>query len=111
MTIRIHSHDLLLVAPLWERSNLCGWFGVGKVWLVGNVEILAGYCKCVIDRVRATVSTDSYVISVGEGEYIYGQMYIPLRRRMVFACLDTTTGPRTAGSLAPHCMGNGSTPD
>lgn len=26
------------------------------------------------------------------------------------ACLDTTTGPRTAGSLAPHSMGNGSTP-
>jgi hypothetical protein len=35
----------------------------------------------------------------------------PLRLRMVLLCLDTTTGPRTAGSLAPHCMGKGSTPD
>ena len=30
---------------------------------------------------------------------------------MVLLCLETTTGPRTAGSLAPHCMGKGSTPD
>jgi hypothetical protein len=49
MTIRIHSYNLLFVAPLWERSNLRSRFGVGEVWLMGDVEVLACYGKRIVD--------------------------------------------------------------
>lgn len=49
MTIGVHGHDLLLVAPLWEGTDLRGWLGIGEVWLVGDVEILACHGKSVID--------------------------------------------------------------
>lgn len=51
MAIRIHSHNLLLVAPLWERANLGCRLSVGEVWLVGDVEVLACYSKSIVDGV------------------------------------------------------------
>lgn len=51
MAIRIHSHNLPLVAPLRERANLGGRLRVGEVWLVGDVEVLACYGKSIVDGV------------------------------------------------------------
>jgi hypothetical protein len=31
MTKRIHGNDLLLVGPLRERPDVCGWLGVGEI--------------------------------------------------------------------------------
>jgi hypothetical protein len=59
MAIRIHSHNLLLVAPLRKRANLGSGLGVGEVWLVGDVEVLACYSKGIIDGVRASVGANS----------------------------------------------------
>lgn len=27
----IHSHNLLLITPLWEGANVCGWLGIGEI--------------------------------------------------------------------------------
>ena len=51
MAIRIHSYNLLLVAPLRERTNLGGRLCIGEVWLVGDVEVLACYSKSIVDGV------------------------------------------------------------
>ena len=58
MTIWIHSHNLLPVAPLRERANLGGWLRVGKVWLVGDVQVLACHGKGIVDGVRASVGAN-----------------------------------------------------
>lgn len=59
VTVRIHSHDLLLVGPLREGSDLCSGFSVREVRFVGDVEVLACYSKGVVDGVGASMSTDS----------------------------------------------------
>jgi hypothetical protein len=59
MSIWIHGHNLLLVAPLWERTNFGSGFCVGEVWLMGDVEVLAGDGKSVVDGIRTPMSTDS----------------------------------------------------
>jgi hypothetical protein len=51
MTVRIHGHDLLRVAPLRERSNLRSRLSVGKVRLVSDVEVLAGYSQGIVNRI------------------------------------------------------------
>ena len=51
MAVGIHSHNLLLVAPLRERTNFSGRLSVCKVWLVRDVEVLAGYSKGIVDGV------------------------------------------------------------
>jgi hypothetical protein len=51
MTIRIHSNDLLRVAPLRERSNLRGRLSVRKVRLVGDVKVLACDSQGVVDGI------------------------------------------------------------
>lgn len=61
MTQRIHSYDLLPVAPLRERPDRGGRLGVGKVRLVCDIEIATCYSESVVDGVRATVGTDSFV--------------------------------------------------
>ena len=59
MTQRVHSYNLLLVAPLRKGSYVRCGLGVGEVWFVVHVEVLAGYSECVVDAVRASVGTDS----------------------------------------------------
>ena len=49
MTVRVHSHNLLLVTPLWERTDLCGRLSVREVWLVTNIEVFACYGKSIVD--------------------------------------------------------------
>lgn len=59
MSIRIHGDNLLLVAPLREGTDVCSRFSVGKVWLVVDIEVLAGYGKSVIDAVGAAMGANS----------------------------------------------------
>jgi hypothetical protein len=60
MTVWIHGYNLLLVAPLWERANLRSRFGIGEIWLVCNVEVLACYSEGVVYGIGTSMSTDSY---------------------------------------------------
>jgi len=59
MAIGVHCHNLLPVAPLGEGPNLCSGLSVGEIGLVGDVQVLAGYGKSVVDGVGASVSTNS----------------------------------------------------
>lgn len=49
MAIGVHGHNLLLVTPLWEGADFRSRLGVGEVWLVGDVEVLACYGKGVVN--------------------------------------------------------------
>ena len=51
MTVRVHGHNLLLVAPLWKWSNLGSRLSVGEVRLVSDVKVLACYSQCIVDGV------------------------------------------------------------
>lgn len=64
MAIGVHGNDLLLVVPLRERSNVGSGLGVGEIRLVCDVEVLASDSKCVVDRIRASVSSDCCIKSV-----------------------------------------------
>ena len=59
MTERIHGDDLLRVTPLREWANVGSRFRVGEVWLMVDVEILAGDGESVIYGVRSSVSANS----------------------------------------------------
>lgn len=60
MTVRVHSHNLLLVAPLREGTNFCSRLSVGEVRLVSDVKVLACYGKGVVDGIRASMSANSW---------------------------------------------------
>ena len=64
MAIWIHGNDLLLVVPLRERSNAGSGLGVGEIGLVCDVEVLASDSKRVVDRIRASVSSNCCIKSV-----------------------------------------------
>lgn len=51
MTVGVHRDDLLLIVPLWEWTDIGGGLSVCEVWLMGNVKVLAGYSKRIVDRV------------------------------------------------------------
>jgi hypothetical protein len=51
MAIRIHSHNLLRVAPLRERPDLCSRLCVGEVRFVSDVEVFAGYSQGIVDGI------------------------------------------------------------
>ena len=51
MTVWIHSYNLLLVAPLWEGTDLRRGLSVGEIRLVSNIEVLAGDGERVVNGV------------------------------------------------------------
>jgi hypothetical protein len=64
MAIWIHGNDLLLVVPLRERSNAGSGLSVGEIGLVRDVELTASDSKRVVDRIRASVSSNCCTKSV-----------------------------------------------
>lgn len=67
MPPRIHSHNLLLVAPLGERSDGHGGFGVGVIGLVVVGELARGEGEGVVDGVGASVGADCVSAADGGG--------------------------------------------
>ena len=51
MAVWVHGHNLLWVAPLRERTDLRGRLSVSEVWLVCDVEVLAGNGQSIVDGV------------------------------------------------------------
>jgi hypothetical protein len=51
MSVWVHRNDLLLVVPLWERTDVGGRLSVCEVWLVRDVKVLTCYSKRVVDRI------------------------------------------------------------
>jgi hypothetical protein len=51
MTVRVHGHNLLGITPLREGSDLCSRLSVSEVWLMSDVEVLAGDGQSIVDGV------------------------------------------------------------
>ena len=58
MAPRIHGHDLLLVPPLGERSDVLGRLGIGEYWSIALDEALARNGERMVNGVAAPMSAN-----------------------------------------------------
>ena len=60
----VHGDDLAWVAPLRKGTNRHCRLSVRVIWLVINVELLAGDSQAMVERVGAAMGSNGYVIQV-----------------------------------------------
>ena len=89
----IHRNDLFGISPLWERTDIHSRLGIGEVWLVIHVQLLARDCKCIVYGVRTAICPDSFLPQLVRLQNPAVIMSLPLRLLIVLGARVTMTGP------------------
>src|SRR4051794_4518545 len=101
----VHGKDFLLAVPGREGPDRCRGFGVGEVWFVFKVEIVAGDGEGVVDGVGAAMGADGIsssnrvVVTTDDDGTSFGIVFLtPFQWNWIDAGLTWVGGEDDAGN-------------